>query len=141
MLPQRGASGVDGSARRESRLLHEPRPEGVEPGAGERAIGCAERAAGCGGSEDLGLDDREVRHERVEVGEDPLGRRRIAGHDHCTGPDRLDRATLLALTDQVVTIAEAVGSGAVIVAGDVTAPERIFANLDTFMTNFPIVEP
>ncbi|MFM7618114.1 MAG: alkyl/aryl-sulfatase [Actinomycetes bacterium] len=54
---------------------------------------------------------------------------------------RLDRATLLALTDQVVTIAEAVGSGAVIVAGDAAAPERIFANLDTFMTNFPIVEP
>ena len=54
---------------------------------------------------------------------------------------RLDRPTLLALVDQTLTVAGGVEAGTITVTGDPSAPDRIFANLDVFMTNFPIVEP
>jgi alkyl sulfatase BDS1-like metallo-beta-lactamase superfamily hydrolase len=54
---------------------------------------------------------------------------------------RLDRATLLAVVDRVVTVADGIAAGTIEVTGDPTASDRIFGNLDTFMSNFPIVEP
>ena len=54
---------------------------------------------------------------------------------------RLERATLLALVDQTLTVAAGIEAGTITVIGDTGAPDHIFTNLDTFMTNFPIVEP
>lgn len=41
----------------------------------------------------------------------------------------------------VQSVAAAVADGALTVDGSVTAAEPLFANLDTFLTNFPLVEP
>jgi alkyl sulfatase BDS1-like metallo-beta-lactamase superfamily hydrolase len=38
-------------------------------------------------------------------------------------------------------IAAAIADGTVVAEGDVAAAERIFANLDTFLSNFHLVEP
>ncbi|MFM7061623.1 MAG: alkyl/aryl-sulfatase, partial [Actinomycetes bacterium] len=54
---------------------------------------------------------------------------------------RLDRATLLALAERTLTVTAGIEEGAITADGDPAAADRIFANLDTFMTNFPIVEP
>jgi len=54
---------------------------------------------------------------------------------------RLDRATLLALAERTLTVTTGIEGGAITADGDPTAADRIFTNLDTFMTNFPIVEP
>ena len=61
-----------------------------------------------------------------------------------TGADaslRLARATLLALVDRTSTVADAVATGSIEATGDPAAGDRIFGHLDTFMTNFAIVEP
>jgi len=54
---------------------------------------------------------------------------------------RLDRPTLLALVDQTLTVAAGIEAGTITMTGDPSAPDRVFSNLDVFMTNFPIVEP
>ena len=54
---------------------------------------------------------------------------------------RLERAALLAIVDGQATFADGLASGSIEVTGDASAVDRIFTNLDTFLTNFPIVEP
>ena len=54
---------------------------------------------------------------------------------------RLERAALLAIVDGQATFADGIAAGSIEVTGDASAVDRIFTNLDTFLTNFPIVEP
>ena len=51
------------------------------------------------------------------------------------------RAALLGVIGGQHTIAEAVTNDAISIEGDVEALRRVFANLDTFASGFPIVEP
>jgi alkyl sulfatase BDS1-like metallo-beta-lactamase superfamily hydrolase len=53
----------------------------------------------------------------------------------------LDRTTLYQLTEAQLDLASAVADGRATVDGDIAAAEVIFSSLDTFMTQFPIVEP
>ena len=51
------------------------------------------------------------------------------------------QAALLAIVDGQATFADGIAAGSIEVTGNASAVDRIFTNLDTFLTNFPIVEP
>ena len=53
----------------------------------------------------------------------------------------LTKPTLIALSALEITVAEAVGSGAITADGDVGAAAHIFDHLETFMSTFGLVEP
>ena len=54
---------------------------------------------------------------------------------------RLTRAALLAVVGGDATFASAIADRTIAAEGDVAASDMIFANLDTFLTNFNLVEP
>ena len=54
---------------------------------------------------------------------------------------RLDRPTLLAITEGGQPLAEAIEAGTVVADGDVAAAATIFGHLDVFMSMFTLVEP
>ena len=67
----------------------------------------------------------------------------VAGR-HDTGAAvtfRLTRAALLAVVGGDATFASAIADRTIAAEGDVAASDMIFANLDTFLTNFNLVEP
>lgn len=53
----------------------------------------------------------------------------------------LTTPVLQRVIDGAATLADAVSSGDASAAGDVEAAAQIFGHLDTFMSNFPLVEP
>ena len=53
----------------------------------------------------------------------------------------LDRSVLVDLSSNSTTIDDAIESGRVTAEGDRTALTELFANLDTFQSMFPVVEP
>jgi alkyl sulfatase BDS1-like metallo-beta-lactamase superfamily hydrolase len=53
----------------------------------------------------------------------------------------LDRTTLISLVTQQTTINEELERGSISIEGDADALLRVFGHLDTFQTNFSIVEP
>ena len=100
-------------------------------------------------SEDVGGLTATINFVVTDTGEEwvlGLSNRTLHAVAGRTAPDadltlRLTRPVLLALADRDITVADAIAAGTATASGDPTAADRIFANLDTFMTNFPIVEP
>ena len=100
-------------------------------------------------SEDVGGLTATINFVVTDTGEEwvlGLSNRTLHAVAGRTAPDadltlRLTRPVLLALADRDITVADALAAGTAEASGDPSAVDRIFANLDTFMTNFPIVEP
>ncbi len=54
---------------------------------------------------------------------------------------RLDRPTLLAVTEGGQPLAEAIAAGNIVAEGDISAADAIFGHLDVFFSMFALVEP
>jgi alkyl sulfatase BDS1-like metallo-beta-lactamase superfamily hydrolase len=60
---------------------------------------------------------------------------------HADASVTLDRTTLISVVTQQTNFMDEMASGTITVAGDTEALAHIFGHLDTFQTNFSIVEP
>ncbi|MCU1395973.1 MAG: hypothetical protein JWM34_4401 [Ilumatobacteraceae bacterium] len=100
-------------------------------------------------AEDVGGLTVSINFTFTDLGEDwvlGLGKRALHAiegrHDPLAAAAlRMDRAALSALVDGSASLVDLIASGRVTIAGDPGAPSVILDHLDTFMSNFNLIEP